>query len=167
LNAAEAIHLPPTKYPEQSAIAMDHNNRLVLLAEDENDEYVGFLRAVNKQASDIQVMRLDNGYSLLNMLQTAIEPFAIFLDVNMPYKNGLNTLIEIREMERFKDVPIIMFSKSGYEANVDIAYEFGATYFIVKCVSEEKLSEVISRLFSSSYFKEGKQPPREEFFIEE
>lgn len=146
---------------------MDHYNRLVLLAEDDNDEYVGFLRAVNKQAPDIQVMRLDNGYSLLNMLQTAIEPYAIFLDVNMPYKNGLNTLVEIREMKRFKDVPVIMFSKSNYSTNVDLAYEFGATYFIMKCVSEEKLSQIISRIFSSTYFAEGTQPPRSEFFIAE
>ena len=146
---------------------MDHSNRLVLLAEDENDEYIGFLRAINKQAADVQVMRLDNGYSLLNMLQTAIQPYAIFLDVNMPYKNGLNTLVEIREMERFKNVPVIMFSKPDYITNVDLAYEFGANFFIKKCVSEEKLSAIISRIFSSSYFQEGKQPPRSEFLIEE
>lgn len=146
---------------------MDQSGRLVLLAEDEGDEYVGFLRAVNKQSSDIQVMRLDNGYSLLNMLQTAIEPYAIFLDVNMPYKNGLHTLVEIRQMERFVYVPVIMFSKSDYTSNVDLAYEFGANFFIKKCLSEEKLSTILSNIFSSTYFHTGTQPPRDEFLIEE
>lgn len=144
---------------------MDQTIRLVLLAEDDNDEYVGFLRAVNKQQGALQVMRLNDGYSLLNMLQTAIDPYAIFLDVNLPYKNGLSTLQEVRQMERFKHVPVVMFSKSNYPANVDLAFEFGATYFIRKSFEKLPLENILSQVFSSNYFIEGKQPPKEEFVI--
>ncbi|WP_207495631.1 response regulator [Aridibaculum aurantiacum] len=144
---------------------MDNSTRLVLLAEDNNEEYVGFLRAVSKQPG-IEVMRLDDGYSLLNMLQTAIEPYAIFLDVNLRYKDGLSTLREIRDMKRFNQVPVIMLSKEVYPPNIEIAYELGATYFIKKCFAGQAFADIFDRILSSSYFNQVKQPPLQEFVIE-
>ena len=145
---------------------MESTTKLVLLAEDNNQEYISFLKAINRQPYDIQVLRLNNGYSLLNMLQTAIEPYAIFLDVNMPYKDGLATLHELREMERFKKVPVILFSQSDYLNNIDLAFEFGATFYFKKSGDGLRLKSIIEYIFDSPFFAKGTQPPKEAFFID-
>ncbi len=144
---------------------MEQTTRLVLLAEDNNDEYIQFMRAVNHMQQNLQVMRVDHGYSLLNMLQTAIVPYAIFLNMNMPYKDGLATLHELREMKQFTHVPVILFSKSDPSVNVDLAFEFGATYFFKKCGDAPRLEALLHYIFDSPYFSQGIQPPRELFYI--
>jgi CheY-like chemotaxis protein len=99
------------------------------------------------------------------MLQTSISPDAIFLDINMPYKNGLMTLDEIRRMDRFRTVPIIICSKNSYQPNVDIAYELGATFYVQKGVPAEKLEKMLRNIFSSSWFTNRIQPPKEKFQV--
>jgi CheY-like chemotaxis protein len=137
----------------------------VLLAEDDYDEYIQFVKAINSISEDVQVMRLDDGYNTLTMLQTSISPDAIFLDINMPYKNGLMTLDEIRRMERFRTVPIIVCSKNSYPANVEIAYELGATFYLQKGVPAARLESMLRDIFESPFFTQRKQPPKEAFHL--
>jgi CheY-like chemotaxis protein len=137
----------------------------VLLAEDDYEEYIQFVKAINSISEEVQVMRLDDGYNTLTMLQTSISPDAIFLDINMPYKNGLMTLDEIRRMDRFRTVPIIICSKNSYQPNVDIAYELGATFYVQKGVPAEKLEKMLRNIFSSSWFTNRIQPPKEKFQV--
>jgi len=144
---------------------MSKEIRSILLAEDDYDEYVQFVKAINSISEQAQVMRLDDGYNTLTMLQTSINPDAIFLDVNMPYKNGLLTLDEIRNMERFSTIPIIVCSKNSYPANVEIAYELGATFYMQKGVPARQLETMLRDIFSSNWFVSRVQPPREAFHL--
>jgi CheY-like chemotaxis protein len=137
----------------------------VLLAEDDYEEYIQFVKAINSISEDVQVMRLDDGYNTLTMLQTSINPDAIFLDINMPYKNGLITLDEIRHMDRFRTVPIIICSKNSYPANVEIAYELGATFYVQKGVPAAQLEKMLRSIFDSSWFSSRTQPPKEMFHL--
>lgn len=140
--------------------------RRILLAEDNTEEYINFFSAVSSISPTIEVIRADDGYSLLNLVQSALHFDAVFLDINMKYKNGLLTLSEIKEMESFKTVPVIILSRSDFHYNVDVAYKFGATFYVYKPDDLATLSNILKTLFSSPFFNSGTQPPRDQFYIE-
>jgi CheY-like chemotaxis protein len=138
----------------------------ILLAEDKDDEYVLFVQAVNGLSNSINVMRQHHGYNLLSMLQTDIHADAIFLDINMPYKNGLLILQEIRQMERFFNIPVIILSNSTYELNVKQAYQLKATFFAAKTEEVKQLQSTLKFIFNSTYYQSRTQPPWTQFFIQ-
>lgn len=138
----------------------------ILLAEDSNDHYINFVQAVNSISKKIEVMRVDNGYALLSMLETQIKPDAIFLDIDMPYKGGLQILEELQNRFRFKDTPIVVLSVSAYDLMIKIAFQLGAILFIKKYNRPEDLQKSLMTVFSNPYFTSCTQPPWEEFIIE-
>jgi DNA-binding NarL/FixJ family response regulator len=99
------------------------------------------------------------------MLQTDIPVDAIFLDLNMPYKNGLLILKEIREMERFQNIPVIILTSSDYPLTVKQAYQLKATFFASKTDEYKKLEQTLKEIFDSNYFQSKTQPPWEEFVV--
>jgi DNA-binding NarL/FixJ family response regulator len=50
----------------------------------------------------------------------------------MPYKNGLQGLVEIRSNEKLRDLPVVVFSSTTRPANIQTAYEMGAHLFLIK-----------------------------------
>jgi CheY-like chemotaxis protein len=144
---------------------MQNQIKQILLAEDRDDEYSLFVRAVNAISNNIKVMRLDHGYNLLAMLQTDITVDAIFLDINMPYKNGLLTLKEIREMPKFQHIPIVILTSSTYPLTIKQAFQLGATFYANKSWEYKELKNTLSSIFNSSYFQTQTRPPEEEFYL--
>lgn len=57
-------------------------------------------------------------------------PDVLFLDLNMPRKTGLECLAEIKRDDRFKDLPVVIFSTSKDEAIIKkcLKQEFTFTY---------------------------------------
>jgi CheY-like chemotaxis protein len=144
---------------------MENRIRQLLLAEDRDEEYSLFVRAVNSISNNIRVMRLDHGYDLLAMLQTDIPVDAIFLDIDMPYKNGLLTLKDIRKMAKFRDIPIIILTSSTYPLNIKQAFQLGATFYANKSYEYKQLKNTLEAVFRSPYFQTQTRPPEEEFYI--
>ena len=144
---------------------MKNQIRQVLLAEDNLYEYSNFLQALHRVPGSIEIIRVDDGYSLLNMLETAIKPDCIFLDINMKYKNGLLTLREIKESGNLQQVPIVILSQSDYPINIELAFSLGATYFIKKPGDPQKLATTLECIFSCPYLSSGTQPPKDRFYI--
>lgn len=137
----------------------------ILLAEDNIGDYKNFINAVYRISSAIEVMWVDDGYTLMNMVQTNIRPNVIFLDIDMKYKNGLLALHEIRKEGHLKNVPVIMLSNSAYTISIELAYELGAIFFVQKPTSVERLTALLQEVFDSHYFASCVQPAREEFTI--
>jgi CheY-like chemotaxis protein len=62
----------------------------------------------------------------------AVNNILILLDISMPRMDGFDTLKKIREHKQFKDLPVIMFSASSDEADINEAMQLGANGYIVK-----------------------------------
>ena len=82
-----------------------------------------------------------NGQEALEMAASA-KPDLITLDVILPDNTGLDVLKGIREND--PDVKVVMCSAVGQEVIVNEALESGASAYIVKPFSEEKVLEIVS-----------------------
>ena len=106
----------------------------ILLAEDvEGDQFL-FMEAVNGMEINATIYTVNDGVQLMNHLveQDAPLPHLLFLDLNMPRKNGFECLKEIRSNEKLKDIPIAIYSTSASEKDIDETFNNGANIFIKK-----------------------------------
>ena len=93
-------------------------------------------------------------------------PDILFLDLNMPRKNGLECLTEIKQLEEYKNLPVIIFSTSLDRDIVDLVYGKGAVYYIQKPGEFSKLKKVIGSALSIASESNFKQPARENFILQ-
>jgi len=103
----------------------------IILAEDDVDDQNIFHIALQEIDSTVQTQFVSNGKELLQLLQNT-TPDLLFLDLEMPYKNGLECLIEIRNNPKLEKIPVIVFSSTTKPSNIQTAYEMGAHLFFIK-----------------------------------
>ncbi len=61
-----------------------------------------------------------------------VDPDLVLLDILMPRMNGIEFLEEIRKIEKFKKLPVIIVSNSGQPVEIDKARKLGVEEWIVK-----------------------------------
>ena len=117
----------------------------IILADDDMVDCELFQDAVKKLSIPIKLSILENGVALMETLEKTVPPSpdVIFLDLNMPLKNGYEALIEIRNIPKLKDIPIVIFSTTASDDAVNKTYEHGANHFICKPSSFSLLVKVI------------------------
>jgi CheY-like chemotaxis protein len=113
-----------------------------------------------------QLAFVENGVELLDYLrnlqpQNTSEPPQlpgfILLDLNMPKKDGREVLKEIKEDPRFKKIPVIVFTTTKNENEVNRCYELGANTYVVKPVGFELLVKTIEDI-RTYWFKTAQIP---------
>jgi CheY-like chemotaxis protein len=106
----------------------------ILLADDDRDDRYFFKKALGIVPFKTELQTIADGEKLMEYLsEPGIRiPDLLFLDLNMPLKNGAECLGEIKKDPRFKDMPVIIYSTSLNEAVADVLYNEGAHYFIRK-----------------------------------
>jgi CheY-like chemotaxis protein len=117
----------------------------VLLADDDHDDYVFFKTALDGLPLSTNLTAVRDGQELMQLLneETYQLPHVLFLDINMPRKNGFECLSEIKHNPRLKDLPVVMFSTSGSRDNMTSAFKNGAHVYIRKPGNFEQLKELI------------------------
>lgn len=141
-------------------------NKIVYIADDDEDDRSMFLDAVKESNLPIQVIAAEDGLRLLCILSEAEKclPDIIFLDINMPGKNGLKCLEEIRSSEdSFGKVKIIMLSTSSDPENIDNSLKLGADFYAVKPSSFLGLKKMLIRIFELDWNMNNKS--REQFLL--
>ncbi|MDR2633970.1 MAG: response regulator [Treponema sp.] len=88
-----------------------------------------------------------NGKDALKQLQEhAIN--LVFLDWNMPGMSGIEFLKQIRSMDKYKTLPIIMVTSEAARANIIEAVTCGVTDYIVKPIREQYIRDKVLRILS-------------------
>ncbi len=86
------------------------------------------------------------------------RPDLILLDLNMPRKDGRETLAEIKKHPEFKRIPVVVLTTSEAERDVISAYDKNANSYIVKPVDFDQFLDVINAL-KEFWFTVVKLPP--------
>ncbi|WP_435353117.1 response regulator [Emticicia sp. SJ17W-69] len=125
----------------------------VLLADDDEDDRNFFIDALNELKINTVISVVKDGKELINHLsQTDISlPHVLFLDINMPYKSGIDCLNEIKKNDRLKDIAIAIYSTSGSEKDIEETFIKGANVYIKKPDSFPLLKKVLSQVITLNW----------------
>jgi len=141
--------------------------KTIYLADDDEDDCSFFAEALSEIHAKVSFIICKNGEELMQLLHEPPrpQPDIIFLDLNMPKKNGYECLKEIRNNATFKNAPVVIFTTSMLEQDIDKVYSLGATHFVTKPTSFEKLKTIIAKIISMPWPQNLMQPEREKFVL--
>lgn len=123
----------------------------ILVAEDDLDDQMLLREALeeNRLANDLRFV--ENGEDLMNYLNR-VGPFSdpmesprpgvILLDLNMPKKDGRETLRELKSNPELRHIPVVVLTTSKAEEDILRTYNLGVNSFITKPVTFESLVAV-------------------------
>jgi CheY-like chemotaxis protein len=139
-------------------------NYTIFYTDDDSDDQDFFKEIVTEINSNHKIHFQTNGNELIDTLKNPPpHPHIVFLDLNMPQKNGYDVLKEIRAMESSKDVPVIIFSTSNDDAAIEKTKLLGANLYITKPSSYSEFKKVISSVLSYDWMHFS--PPTRDFLF--
>ena len=127
-----------------------------------NQEIVfSFNNALKQMQLPTSLNSFENGELLmLHLLQNISKlPNIVFVDLNMPRKNGSECLSEIKNNQDLANIPVIIYSTALDEKIADSFYASGAHYYLLKRNFDElktTLFEIISHLIENKFQKLGR-----------
>ncbi|PTB94490.1 response regulator [Marivirga lumbricoides] len=125
----------------------------ILLADDDEDDRLFFEDAIEALPMRTTLKMVKNGKELMDLLLTndAIIPDIIFLDLNMPGKNGLEYLTEIRNNSKLESISIAVYSTSSSEKDIEDSFVKGANIYINKPNDFNDLKEVLKKVLCTNW----------------
>lgn len=120
--------------------------RHVLVADDEL--HIGRIIQLKLEHGPYRVTLVPDGRAALEKVESDEPIDVVLLDIMMPYLSGLDVLAAIRSLPRRAETPVIILTAKGQDADRERALELGATDFLTKPFSPNKLLARIDELFA-------------------
>ncbi len=139
----------------------------ILYADDDKDDRELFQQALKDAHTDAKLTTVEDGDKLMKYLAQVDgqHPDIIFLDINMPCKNGKECLKEIRSKKELDEVPIVMFSTSSYKEDIDETFANGANLYVSKPVFFGDEIKILKKIFSLDWQEDLLKPDKKRFVI--
>ena len=131
------------------------NKKIILLVEDNPDDELLAIRALEKNNIMNEVVVARDGAEALDYLfgagvytgrDMSVMPQIILLDLKLPKIDGLEVLRRLRNDERTKLLPVVVLTSSKEERDLTESYSLGANSYIRKPVNFAQFSEAIRQL---------------------
>lgn len=122
----------------------------ILLVDDDMDDSELFLEAMGEIDSSITCYNACDGEQALEKLQQIQPPDMIFLDINMPRMDGWQCLSILKSNPVYSNIPVIMYSTSSHQREVNRALELGAKGFFAKPESYKELIVTLKTVVAAS-----------------
>ena len=128
---------------------------IILLAEDDPDDCYLFGEALDESNVLHKLFIVDNGEEIMDYLNSRGKytdtekwprPELILLDLNMPRKNGIAALAEIKDDPKLKRIPIVALTTSQAEEDLERTYDLGVSGFITKPLTFKGLVDAMRSL---------------------
>lgn len=125
----------------------------ILMAEDDADDRLLVKDAFQESHVANSLYFVENGVELLGYLRKQGKykdgydaPDLVLLDLNMPRKDGRETLQEIKADPTLRHIPVVVLTTSKAEEDVLRSYDMGAAGYITKPVTFDALIEITQGL---------------------
>jgi CheY-like chemotaxis protein len=144
---------------------MNKNVPTLLIAEDDDNDFLFLERALGIEKFEANIRRACNGDEAIEYLcgeniysdrEAHPLPHLMVLDLKMPLKNGFEVLEWLREHSELETFPVVVFSSSEEPADVEKAYELGASGYLVKPSSYLSYGEIVRSL--GEFLVNGSEP---------
>ncbi|QLG44974.1 response regulator [Costertonia aggregata] len=125
----------------------------IVLADDDADDRMLFEEAIGEIDISTKLLMFNDGKQLLDHLLApdAILPEIVFLDLNMPVKDGMQCLKEIRENEVLRNLCVAIYSTSSSEEDIEETFVHGANIYINKPNSFSALKKALARVLKINW----------------
>ncbi len=139
----------------------DYDNLPILVVEDSMADFQTIQRMFRKNGMHNPVCHCETGQDALKFLENVTSsedpdafprPGIILLDLNLPGIDGRDILKQIKTHDDLKSIPVIVFTTSDAERDIQDCYKQGANSYITKPVDLEKFRDVVL-LIKSYWFK--------------
>ena len=120
----------------------------ILLVEDNPADALLMQKILENAKTPYSLEMVEDGDMAIKRLNSAngLLPQIVLLDMNMPKKNGIEVLEEIKAEERFKHIPVIMLTSSKSEKDVIRSYAAGAASYVSKPINVEDHKKLLRAL---------------------
>jgi CheY-like chemotaxis protein len=127
----------------------------ILTADDDPDDCVLVEEAFRESGLNYDLFFVQDGIKLLQYLRqqgsyvvpaSAPRPDLILLDLNMPRKDGRESLAEIKSNPGLRSIPVVVLTASNAEEDVLLTYDQGGAGFIIKPATFDGMVEVVKAL---------------------
>ncbi len=128
---------------------------LILMAEDDADDRLLVKEALEESRVLNELRFVEDGEELLEYLRKqgryaaegeSPRPGLVLLDLNMPRKDGREALREIKADPELRRIPIVVMTTSKAEEDIFRSYDLGASSYITKPVTFDRLVELMKTL---------------------
>jgi CheY-like chemotaxis protein len=125
---------------------------ILLIAEDDEEDRSMLEEASREAGITLPIHCVENGEELFDFLnrrnkftdiEEILKPLLILLDLNMPKLDGRQALEELKKEDRFREIPVIVFTTSNTRNEISRAYQSGASSFIIKPFSFKTLVDMM------------------------
>jgi len=117
----------------------------IVIGEDDKEDVDLFKEVLADLAFEAELNVALNGIELMEMLEEGeLFPELVFLDLNMPLKNGMLCLKEIRANELLKRIKVVILSTSSHQDQIKAAYDQGADFYVTKSVNYTDFKNAIA-----------------------
>jgi CheY-like chemotaxis protein len=120
------------------------------MADDDTDDQMLTKDAFRHAVVSEEIRFVTNGEDLLKYLRAngseSPRPKLILLDLNMPRKNGIEALQEIKADPGLRSIPVVVLTTSSADSDVAKSYELGAASFITKPASMASYVDMVRNL---------------------
>jgi two-component system, chemotaxis family, response regulator Rcp1 len=129
-----------------------HRPARVLLVEDNEADVRLTREALREAGENVRLSSVGDGDQALAYLRRqagfaeAPRPDLVLLDLNLPRKNGLEVLDEMRADEALAHIPVIVLTSSAARSDVEAAYARGANAFVVKPLELDAFMDLIGAI---------------------
>jgi CheY-like chemotaxis protein len=138
----------------------------ILLADDDQADCLLFKLALEALPFTATLSVVHNGEQLMETLSAASKlPDVLFLDLNMPRKNGFASLGEIKRNTGLWGLPIVIFSTCSEEKAVSNVFRDAAYYYIRKPDDFNVLKKVLYEALSLISRPDRSMPNKENFVL--
>jgi CheY-like chemotaxis protein len=121
--------------------------RKVLIVDDDVRNIFALTSAL--ESYNMKVVHAENGQKGIELLQATPAVEAVLMDIMMPEMNGYEAITAIRQMDRFKNLPIIALTAKAMKADREHCLEVGASDYISKPLDIDHLFSLLRVWLSS------------------
>jgi signal transduction histidine kinase/CheY-like chemotaxis protein/HAMP domain-containing protein len=121
--------------------------RKVLIVDDDVRNIFALTSAL--ESYNMKVVHAENGQKGIDLLKATPGVEAVLMDIMMPEMNGYEAISAIRQMDNFKELPIIALTAKAMKADRDHCLEVGASDYISKPLDIDQLFSLLRVWLSS------------------
>lgn len=132
---------------------MKNGQMHILLADDDEDDRLFFREAFDEIKINTKVETVNDGVELMDYLTRPgiTLPHILFLDLNMPRKNGLDCLRELKRIDYLKDIAVVIYSTSASDEDIEETFVQGANVYLKKPNDFKTLRKTLEAVITTNW----------------